>query len=66
MIPLDIDVYWKRDKKPPRYTVPAPYTEAVESGEMERVAQRYAAAYTTDPFASVRTKCRNGGKDILQ
>ena len=66
MIPLDIDVYWERDKKPPRYTIPTPYTDAVESGEMERVAQRYAAAFTTDPFASVRTKCRNGGKDILQ
>jgi ribose transport system substrate-binding protein len=66
MIPLDIDVYWARDKKPPRYEIPAAYTEAVDSGETERVAQRYAAAFRSDPFASVRTKCRNGGKDILQ
>ncbi|RZT25558.1 ribose transport system substrate-binding protein [Mycobacterium sp. BK558] len=66
MIPLDIDVYWKRDPKPPRYTLPKQYTDAVDNGDMERVAQRYAAALTTDPFASVRSKCRNGGKDILQ
>lgn len=66
MIPLDIDVYWKRDSKPPRYTLPKQYTDAVDNGDMERVAQRYAAALTTDPFASVRSKCRNGGKDILQ
>lgn len=66
MIPLDIEAYWKRDEKPPRYTIPTPYTEAVDSGETERVAARYATAFTSDPFKTVRRKCRNGGKDILQ
>lgn len=66
MAPLDIEVYWARDPKPPRYQIPAPYTEAKDSGAMARVAEQYAAAFTTDPFASVRTKCRTGGKDILQ
>lgn len=66
MAPLDIEVYWARDPMPPRYTIPTAYSDAVESGESQRVAQRYTDAFRSDPFASVRTKCRSGGKDILQ
>jgi ribose transport system substrate-binding protein len=66
MAPLDIEVYWARDPMPPRYTIPAAYTDAVQSGEPARVAQRYATAFRSDPFASVRTKCHSGGKDILK
>lgn len=65
LVPIDIEQAWIRDAKPAGYSIPAAYTAAKEAGEFEKVAATYKAAFKSDPFAGVRSKCANGGQDIL-
>jgi len=65
MAPIDIDNFWARDKKPAGYSVPAPWKQAKAQGDLAKVAAQYKQAFKKDPWANVRAKCKNGGKDVL-
>lgn len=66
MIPMDIEAYWSRDAKPSGYNIPAPYTTAKGDGSFDKVVAQYKSAFKNDPFKSVRSKCANGGQDIME
>ena len=65
MVPMDMEDYWARDKKPAGYELPTAWVKAKKNGELEKVAAEYKKAFTSDPWAEVRSKCKGGGKDIL-
>ncbi len=66
MVPMDIEEYWARDPKPSGYALPAAYTAAKSDGTFDKVVAEYKAAFKSDPFAAVRSKCASGGQDIMQ
>jgi ribose transport system substrate-binding protein len=66
MTPMDIEQYWERDPKPSGYQLPAAYVTAKSDGTFEQVAEQYKSAFKSDPFASVRSKCANGGQDVVR
>ena len=65
MVPMDLEQYWARDPQPSGYTVPAAYTTAKTDGTFDKVTAEYKAAFKSDPFAAVRSKCASGGQDIM-
>jgi ribose transport system substrate-binding protein len=65
MAPVEFESYFAlQQPKPAGYRVSADYAAAVAGGELERVATQYREHYKSDPFASVRRLCAEGGKEL--
>ncbi|WP_181037581.1 sugar ABC transporter substrate-binding protein [Arthrobacter sp. ZGTC412] len=65
LAPIDIEKYWAASPKPAGYSIPAAYAQAKAAGEFEKVAATYKSAFQSDPWKDVRSKCKNGGQDVI-